>query len=390
MDWSKVKRQSPPPDAPVRAGLVQLVPDISQPVASAARDKLYKLEAVRGLAAVYVVVHHTVPNHIIFLGQDIGRLARFGQEAVILFFLLSGFVIQLSFLKSRDKSFTGYFLKRFYRIYIPLLVVFAIGYLSKSFNAGFLVDPQWGNMLGNLLMLQDWIDAKPNVIVGPYLSNGPLWSLAYEWWFYMLFFPVVSLVPDDRQRDILIYGTAVFAALLYVAYPLFVLRIFMYLAIWWTGAFAARLYLDGKLTSLRSMRTPALVLLTICVVLSVDVLIDYRAGGRLLMGYHPLVELRHFVFALIALLLAFVWRQLRWWGFDWLVAPFLVFAPVSYVIYIAHYHVFTDATYLDFIPSPLVRWFAYFAVLLFVAFVIELKLYPALKGRLLAPRPVGA
>jgi peptidoglycan/LPS O-acetylase OafA/YrhL len=35
-------------------------------------------------------------------------------------------------------------------------------------------------------MLQDVISLKPNVISAVYMGNGVLWSLSYEWWFYML------------------------------------------------------------------------------------------------------------------------------------------------------------------------------------------------------------
>ena len=59
--------------------------------------KLDKLEALRGAAALYVVFHHTIPYDSRLFNLPVGHLMRFGQEAVILFFLLSGFVINYSF-----------------------------------------------------------------------------------------------------------------------------------------------------------------------------------------------------------------------------------------------------------------------------------------------------
>lgn len=58
------------------------------------KNRLEKLEAVRGFAALYVVFFHLLPQKILLFGLNIGILFRFGPEAVIVFFVLSGFVIK--------------------------------------------------------------------------------------------------------------------------------------------------------------------------------------------------------------------------------------------------------------------------------------------------------
>jgi hypothetical protein len=52
------------------------------------KNRLEKLEAVRGLAALYVVLFHALPQKIYLLGINIGVFFRFGPEAVIIFFVL--------------------------------------------------------------------------------------------------------------------------------------------------------------------------------------------------------------------------------------------------------------------------------------------------------------
>ena len=106
------------------------------------KNKLEKLEAIRGFAALYVVLFHTLPQKIYLLGINVGILFRFGSEAVIVFFVLSGFVIKYSFEKSEDKSFKRYFTHRFVRLYIPLFFIFILGYLIKSYSEGSLADPE--------------------------------------------------------------------------------------------------------------------------------------------------------------------------------------------------------------------------------------------------------
>ena len=85
---------------------------------------------------------------------------------MILFFLMSGFVIEHSFELSRNKDFLTYFQKRFYRIYIPLTIVMMTQYLLLSFQNGQLINPRMKELAGNLLMLQDVVGTKPNVICG--------------------------------------------------------------------------------------------------------------------------------------------------------------------------------------------------------------------------------
>ena len=72
--------------------------------APASQGRLGKLEAIRGLAAVYVAVGHAIGAHTWWL--------KFGQEAVMVFFLLSGFVIEHTFARSPSASFTSFLLKR--------------------------------------------------------------------------------------------------------------------------------------------------------------------------------------------------------------------------------------------------------------------------------------
>ena len=71
--------------------------------------KLTKLEAIRGFASVYVVLHHVFGKGLIIAGKDFSFLFRFGQESVILFFLLSGFVIQYYSAFRKTKVFVHFY-----------------------------------------------------------------------------------------------------------------------------------------------------------------------------------------------------------------------------------------------------------------------------------------
>lgn len=343
--------------------------------------KLYKLEALRGFAAFYVLLHHTIPaKSVNFLGHNFGFIFRFGQEAVILFFLLSGFVINYSYKRSSDKTFKTYFFKRFLRIYIPLVIVFFASYLLAAYSAKSWIDPQLKTLILNILMLQDWEAVKPNVIASAYMENTPLWSLSYEWWFYMLYFPAMQLIKD-HSRHIVICTVVVLSAIAYIYYPVFPFRILTYLGIWWTGVFLSELYLDDKLGDLKAYRLPILALILPICILSYSIFVQRAEGVKLLSGLHPVLEVRHFAFALIVLIGSIVWRKLNWRGFDLLIKPFLLIAPISYALYISHLPLMVDATYLDFIQSPVLRWAGYIVCVVIFSYIIEIIIYRKIRDR---------
>jgi len=344
--------------------------------------KLEKLEAIRGAAAVYVVCHHTIPRDIEWLGMKLGLLLSFGQEAVITFFLLSGFVIAYSFERSADKSFGTYFANRLCRIYIPLIAVFLVSWLFASQHAGHPVNPELINLLGNVFMLQDLGAEYPGTLFLPYLGNGPLWSLSYEWWFYLLFFPLVTQIRN-RMLHYVAYGATCAAAVAYIFWPTFPLRVLMHFAIWWTGAYLAYLYLSGKHFKFLALLLPIFVLSFITILQAYNVWLYFQAEGQL-PGFlpHPVSEFRHFAFTLFIVLTGLVWLRLGAPLYTWLLRPFLVFAPISYGIYICHDPVMRDATYLAFIGNPVLEWVLYFTIVLTISALIELAFYPAARNRL--------
>jgi peptidoglycan/LPS O-acetylase OafA/YrhL len=143
--------------------------------------KIILADAVRGFAASYVFAGHLVMNCF-------PRTARwtvlflFGQEGVMLFFLLSGFVVMYSMETGADKSFGTYIGRRFFRIYPIFILALALSYaLAASWSVDLKV------LVGNLLMLQDFTDGKPGVLFGTFEGDLPLWSLSYEWWFYLMY-----------------------------------------------------------------------------------------------------------------------------------------------------------------------------------------------------------
>lgn len=328
--------------------------------------KLWKLEAIRGLLALYVALGHSFDESVLIF--------RFGQEAVIIFFLISGFVIEYSHHYTRDKTFRAYFIRRFTRIYsvfIPMLIVVAAIQRPDITRVDF-----WSVLGGNLLMLQDFASGKPNVIV-PTLFASALWSLHYEWWFYMLYHPVSSRIGRGYQ-SLLVASVSVMAALVYVAFPYAVPRLLMYFVIWWAGVDLARSYIANKRVRNSDAFISGGCIFLVSAILLGDAVLYRENGGVIRFGIHPILELRHFVAAGATLVVALIWQWAKWWGFG-LLRPGVIIAPISYSLYISHQPLLANAGYFGWIGNIWLEYILYLVILLVFCWATELRLFPAIK-----------
>lgn len=97
------------------------------------------LDSLRGLAALSVVVHHCFLLSPVFWAAHSREpilnplvwaftytplhLFWDGPEAVTFFFVLSGFVLALPYFGGRAPFYPSYLARRFFRIYVPYIVV---------------------------------------------------------------------------------------------------------------------------------------------------------------------------------------------------------------------------------------------------------------------------
>jgi peptidoglycan/LPS O-acetylase OafA/YrhL len=147
--------------------------------------KLGELEGLRGVCAILVVLSHWGE----FLPEREGVIAYvaeiprpFGFLAVIVFFMLSGFVIGRATPAERSAgAVASYLQRRFIRIYPIYLAALVASFLVAGKPLGS------GEFLLHAAFLQ-------NAVVETIASNGPLWSLDNEAIYYLVFV-VVLLIP---------------------------------------------------------------------------------------------------------------------------------------------------------------------------------------------------
>lgn len=169
------------------------------------------LDLMRGCAALLVCANHlraatmagyqSLPD-VSPLMQAFYAITSLGHQAVILFFVLSGYFVGGSLLAKRAAfSWRDYGIARLTRLWVvlipALLLTAAIDQmlrlsapevLSGTYAGLWHLGPQPGGeysvsagvFLGNLFFLQQ-------IFLPVFGSNDPLWSLAYEFWCYAAF-----------------------------------------------------------------------------------------------------------------------------------------------------------------------------------------------------------
>ena len=322
------------------------------------------MDAARALAACYVVVHHLAKAHGFSHGP--GLIFRFGQEAVIVFFLLSGFVI---FANERERALRprGYLLRRLRRIYPPLIAAIAVATLVALLDGTLARDFHASELWGTVLSLQDISVLKPGVIANSYLGNDPLWSLSYEVLFYIAF-PAVLLAWTRRPR-LTTHLVGASCCLSYAGFalaPNHFLLVAAYFLIWWSGAMAARAYLDGARNVGGMIPTFAWLLALCAVAAAVLLFVPYRGPGL-----YPALPLRHFAVAALMLALLFgpagrILARLSWRVSGVAAAV----ASISYGLYVLHYPVLVS---WSFAQSPLGFGVAALVVVV-LAYLVERQL----------------
>lgn len=345
--------------------------------------KFDRLEAARGFAAAYVCLSHVVPG--IHGLEKLGVLFRFGQEAVMLFFVLSGFVIFWSTPSDTNvlnrKACSEYFLKRFVRIYSVWFLAVLVMAVIASVTVGRAGFDSLYTVIGNFLMLQDFGYVKPAVICDPIFGDGPLWSLHYEWWFYVMF-PFALCLKSTYHRAHAVGILGIVGSLSYLAVPNPVSRLCMYFTIWWIGAHAASVRRSGETVTLSSVAIPLIYVIATALPQLIPCVLRVTEGSAWSIGTHPFLEIRHLLTSVVIVLVAFGWKRINWIGFNWSIGLFKIVAPISFSLYVIHFKSIADATYLRFIGNGMLEFLGYVALTLLFCGFSELVFFPFVRRRL--------
>jgi len=232
-------------------------------------DASIHLDAIRGLAALAVFLGH---GRAMFLSkraapapastvvpisstaqapaadQTVGAFETVGHEAVIVFFVLSGYFVGGSVVRAfrrQNFSWSRYMFQRLTRLWIVLIPALLLGWAldwggmhwlggaTSIYTGPTGQEEVWPGLLnrlnvqtffGNLLFLQ-------TIFLQPFGTNASLWSLSYEFWYYVLF-PLVWIAGVASGRPVMrILSPLAAGGLLYLFGP----ELAKYFVVWLIG-----------------------------------------------------------------------------------------------------------------------------------------------------------
>ena len=190
------------------------------------------LDLTRFIAAVMVVLSHFQQFELIPMGSW-GFLPDMGREAVMVFFVLSGYVIAATTAQRRPsaRDYAVARLSRLYSVALPvLLLALASALAVRAFSdavppSSYVLDKLYLYVPFHLLFLgQHWTLSE----VPPYMV--PYWSLGYEAWYYLLF-GLACYLRGGRRIAALALALAVMGYKLWLLLP-----------VWLAGAWLYRSY----------------------------------------------------------------------------------------------------------------------------------------------------
>ncbi|MFF2657485.1 acyltransferase family protein [Kitasatospora sp. NPDC058032] len=166
-------------------------------------NRLGWLDALRGIAALAVAAHHFEILRIVPFGGEIAGHFDLGFYGVIVFFIVSGYIIPASLERRGDVR--AFWIGRIFRIYPALIVAMLLSefilppaYQVLTFDS-YHHDKLW--LVGNGLMLTD--------MLGVWNGFGVSWTLTYEMLFYFLVSSLFAFGWHRRSTPIAVGAGAV-------------------------------------------------------------------------------------------------------------------------------------------------------------------------------------
>lgn len=191
--------------------------------------RLEQLDSLRGIAALSVFFGHILLvfpqnqlSQLLFEYSPL-RLLVAGSEAVILFFVLSGFVLSLPFYRDSKSHYLSFLTRRVLRIYMPYIFSMIMTVLcAQAFYRGKNDDlSNWYNTLWGEGLTVSSI-AHHTFLIKTFLSNlNPvIWSLLHEMRISLIFPILMFFIVKMNWKKNVFMGIS-FSLLSLLLYQLF-------------------------------------------------------------------------------------------------------------------------------------------------------------------------
>lgn len=194
------------------------------------------LDLLRIAAALVVFLSHLNRNSLSGGNQFVLMLTQYGQEGVAMFFVISGVVIAYV-AKNRESDLRSFFVARISRLWsvmLPALVLTVVlDIVGRVISPEMYNDPKidaWDfslvslwNFIGPALFLNkvSFSEVNPG-------TNGPFWSLCYEFWYYAIF-AFAYYLRGVKRIIILVIACIIAGTEILGLFPIWVMGVLSYL-----------------------------------------------------------------------------------------------------------------------------------------------------------------
>ncbi len=224
------------------------------------------LDFIRFAAALLVLFGHSrglllegigrVEHPNVFV-RGLYLISGLQHEGVVLFFIVSGFLVGGSAWRMQSAGrfdFGTYFVNRFARIYLVYIPALALVLLIDFLGKHYFIDSRFYGLrpLPPSNLYDDWmwsqipchLAALQGILCTPWGVNPPVWSLGYEWAFYLIAPAVFSLLLMPMRRK----GADLFiVAVILIALTWWNADWLTWFLMWLLGAFAAKMFKKKKI-----------------------------------------------------------------------------------------------------------------------------------------------
>jgi len=187
---------------------------LSQTVSVQPGDRSEYIDAVRGLAALYIISYHLalIPQPNLAVPKWASPFVLNGGTAVTIFFMVSAFCLcsSMHFHRQEDGLNARFYLRRFFRI-APLFY-FWIGLTLIRDRFWFGVTHSWTDILLSVFFVFNFVPGKQDGFV------WASWILSVQMAFYLLF-PIIYRYVDNLSKSV---GFFFFALLVASGYNVFI------------------------------------------------------------------------------------------------------------------------------------------------------------------------
>jgi len=184
------------------------------------------LDLVRFIAAGLVYIYHSNQRLLV---EEVLPASNFGHSSVIVFFVLSGFVIAYV-TDTKENTWTSYWASRLSRVYSVAIPAIALTLfldtigrnLLPALYAGYPYDQFLIRSLASLIFANEvWFISITS------FSNVPYWSICYEIWYYAAF-GILMFIPRKTAAVLLLLLAAALGPKVVLLAPIWGMGVWLY------------------------------------------------------------------------------------------------------------------------------------------------------------------